>query len=486
MRQMSACRILVLACVVLNLWGSAYAQTPNYEELKKSLVQVSAQECTGDNRLATGFVWNAGNTVVTAWHAVGGCGKIIVYSEVVGGGRSWGAHIVRIFKKADLALLAVTAAPPFPILKPSTTLLQVNENLYTLGYPLGALKASDKRLRMGYAGKTLKDLVSPDVAKEIERSGTPDPTIDIIYVDNLVHGLSGAPIFDASGKVVGVADGGLENGAAGIDWALPVKYLTTLLTSPEDVQAGANMLGNAHQFSADINAVNGPVLQCGDLTFKQVRNMSLTDALHGTDDPLGLQQLIQAFQQNPASLTFSVYRHAESGATLVFPAGSTPTHTAKGCVAAVPGSTVSLKVEIRSYATEADVLSLSQQFDLGLRTAPILAWIVDPYWTNPVPRVRFDGFMVRRESLIKIVDMGQGPQPVEGLFNTFAAKRGTLVEVAAYNSTSVAADTQKLQICLYNPTAPGCDNASQAKALKHIHDWASTVLAVHLATFQIG
>lgn len=233
----------------------------------------------------------------------------------------------RVLKKADLALLKVTGAPPFPIMKLSTAILHPNDYFYTLGYQLGALKASDRRVRIGYAGKTLKDLVSPAVAKEIADSGTPDPTIDIIYVDNLVHGLSGAPIFDASGKVVGIADGGLENGAAGIDWALPAKYLATLLTSPEDVRAGASMLGSAHQFSADIHAENGPVLQCGDFFFKQVRTISLADALHGTDDPVGLQQLIQGFQQEPASLTFSVYRHTEFGAILVFPTGSNLSHT---------------------------------------------------------------------------------------------------------------------------------------------------------------
>jgi hypothetical protein len=147
---------------------------------------------------------------------------------------------------------------------------------------------------------------------------------------------------------------------------------------------------------------------------------------------------------------------------------------------------VSLTLEMKHYSADFDIQSLTLQFETSRRTPPLYAWTVDTAWTNPFPRPRFDGFLVRRESLVKLINVGQGFQPGEGLFVTFAAKKGVLIDVAAYSSTSVPNDVQRLQSCAFNPMAPGCDSASHAQAFQHIRDWASAVLAVHLATFPIG
>jgi hypothetical protein len=87
---------------------------------------------------------------------------------------------------------------------------------------------------------------------------------------------------------------------------------------------------------------------------------------------------------------------------------------------------------------------------------------------------------------VKLVDLGQGPQPQEALFETFAAKKGFLINASAFSSTSVPGDVQRLQFCRLNPASLGCDAPTQAEALRHLRDWASAVLAVHLATFRIG
>jgi hypothetical protein len=48
-----------------------------------------------------------------------------------------------------------------------------------------------------------------------------------------LHGFSGAPIVDFSGKLIGVADGGLENGAADISWCIHSIHIPLLETSTE-------------------------------------------------------------------------------------------------------------------------------------------------------------------------------------------------------------------------------------------------------------
>jgi S1-C subfamily serine protease len=55
---------------------------------------------------------------------------------------------------------------------------------------------------------------------------------------HFLPGLSGAPIFDVSGKVVAIGSGGLKSGAASVSWAVPALHLEALLLSQERLGNG--------------------------------------------------------------------------------------------------------------------------------------------------------------------------------------------------------------------------------------------------------
>ena len=170
---------------------------------------------------------------MTAWHAVGGCGKLTVYSQTHG--QSYSVALSRVLKSADLVLLSMPDGTSLSALHEAASVsLQPDEDLHVLGYPRGAIEATGELVRLGFSGHKLRDIVSPDVSREIQASGTPSADMDILLIGWLVPGLSGAPILDGSGaRRSRIADGGLENGAAGINWAMQGKYLAELLQSTE-------------------------------------------------------------------------------------------------------------------------------------------------------------------------------------------------------------------------------------------------------------
>ncbi len=114
----------------------------------------------------------------------------------------------------------------------------VNSNLYVLGYNGEGNLSNiiDRSLRLGYnSNGKLKGLLSTTLRTELNTCKSPDPEIDILYFDgSLLPGFSGAPIVDNSGVLVGIADGGLENGAQSISWGIAASNLSNLSTS-EDI-----------------------------------------------------------------------------------------------------------------------------------------------------------------------------------------------------------------------------------------------------------
>src|SRR5688500_6719378 len=71
-----------------------------------AFVRVDSAGCESGPRRASGFVWNNTQTVVTALHAVAGCSSISV-RYAVDGGQLRKAHVTRLVRRFDLALLTI-------------------------------------------------------------------------------------------------------------------------------------------------------------------------------------------------------------------------------------------------------------------------------------------------------------------------------------------------------------------------------------------
>jgi Trypsin-like peptidase domain len=468
--------------------STSYGQAFDYVTARKSVVQVSADGCPGGPRKATGFAWKQGAFVVTAWHAVGGCGKLSAYSETEG--NSYRLNILRVLKDADLALLVLEGGislQTLPETAPSSV-LHADQDLHVIGFPFGSIHATGSLLHLGFGGQKLSDYLSPDVSRDLLRYGSPKPDINVIFVDKLVPGLSGAPIMNDKGEVVGIADGGLQGGTVGIDWAVQHSYLSQLFSSSDDPNAAATLLADANHFSFDIYAMNGPDVTCGGFTMKKVREMGLAEAMRGTEDPSGLHFLMRFMQiGDPSSFRFSVYEDFSNGAIAVLPADATLTSNSNGCLASIADTDIKIAIQLRPYQPSPGVpdglnpmaLGVRDQFETDGLSAPLSAWTINQAISYGAPLGRFDGFLVRRKALLK--NVAPNGDFSESYFETVAIKRGVFLGESADLVHSERYSIPLLNACQLNSTSPACSTAESIR-----HRWQNALLAVHLATFAIG
>ncbi|QPF74124.1 trypsin-like peptidase domain-containing protein [Roseateles sp. DAIF2] len=212
---------------------------------------------------STGFVWPDADHLVTALHGVDNAGPLVVH-EVDAQGRiraSRQAMVARVLRDADLALLrlaqplgggplALSPAPP-----------AVKSELDALGFPLGMPSATNVGLRVRFGGSTLRSILPPKLQARV--ADYPSLALPILSLEgNLVPGMSGAPLLDGAGRVAGVADGGLEEGAVGICWGIPAAQLEALRQSPDRQLPRSGRVREL--FSADLAADVRPLPALGE------------------------------------------------------------------------------------------------------------------------------------------------------------------------------------------------------------------------------
>jgi S1-C subfamily serine protease len=455
-----------------------------------SVLRIDARQCQGNvqaaapmDRVATGFLWRDKNTAVTALHVVTGCPNISVYYQGLKISRS--ATITKVLRKADLALLSVGNSPESTPLQDDAKKPSLDQELATLGFQLQIPDMSSTLLHLRYGGKKLRDIVPPSVAQALANVGSPSLDLEITNIEgHLVPGLSGAPIFNPSGKVVAVADGGLDNGTVGISWGIPIGTLHDLTVSSESISEVANGARNDVLFAAERDSSVKGQQNCSGLQLTKLRTTSFSQIASSADDVLGLQQLINYFQIDPAGFSFDVYQHLPSGATIALPSGSQLTVTQGVCTATLGNGEVVIMVQLALLASDAEIQAESQQLELNAAGGSVQGWYIDPGFTYPMPVPRFDGMLVRRRGYVHLtaaqIGLNQVPQD-KYLFETIAARGHAMLFTSVTNNAATTSNNQRALACRLNPAQEDC-----AAILSRSSDWVRSVIAVHLATFPVG
>lgn len=448
-----------------------------YDEVKPGIVRVSC----GD-RSATGFLWSTPETAVTAWHAVAGCGDISVYFEAQQVTRR--AAIAKVLRRADLALLNIVDPPAGRVLVAETSSPSLTEPLSVLGYPLQVHTMTNTPLQLRYGGKTLRNIVPDSVAQALS-GGSPSLDLEIDFIEgHLLPGNSGGPIFNQQRKIVAIADGGLENGAAAVSWGIPAKYLAQLAASSESTNPQQGVAAGARQmhllFAAETEAKNRGEITCSGLTLTRLRTANFSQLAGSVDSPLGLYQLVQFFQVNPSNFNFDVYQHLPSGATFVVPEGARLSQDAGGdCVAAASSGHIDLHLQVGVLGSANEAQSKAQAFELAWAGGNGRGWISDPQWSNWTPYYRFDGLVVQRRAYMHVSDLYPNFMDQYG-FETVAIRRNVFIGLATrYRWTPEF--SQQLNACRMMPTAPVC-----AEVVRFFANWVQSVLSVQLTTFPVG
>ena len=163
----------------------------------------------------TGFALND-NYIATNYHVVENANSILIHGVNGDTQKEYQAQIVAIDKINDLAILlvedAVITGIPYSI---KTTLAEVGEDIFVLGYPLTSTMGNEIKLvngiissKSGYQGDlSLYQISAP-----------------------LQPGNSGGPLFDQKGNVIGIISS-KHAGTENVGYAIKSSYLRNLMES---------------------------------------------------------------------------------------------------------------------------------------------------------------------------------------------------------------------------------------------------------------
>ena len=453
-------------------------------------------------RIGSGFMLEQAGRIVTAHHVVGGCSTIQVRYEGVPSDqrRIFEARIVRVHAASDLSLLEVAAPPSVRTLRLSSAAVSGNVTYAGFGYPLGVPTASDQPVTLAVGATRLRDVLPDEAAQELTRSGSLIATGTQVLRLNIAlqPGMSGGPIVDAAGDVIGVVAGGLKSGASTVSWAWPSDGVRRLLASTEPV-GQAVILSKLQYTLPELEQLaaaqrSGRRLTCGELTFYDSGERRLVELLAGADDYQRVEHIMRISQETAQELgqaRFRVWSDAATGATAVVPSGYALSKDGNVCVARSTRGPFQLLVWGAETPKQTDVQWRSQEFEqriIGPRMPYMYGAQIDPQLTTfmtlpngqwvPGPQVRPNGLMFNRKGF----GLPKQPMPFPGAhvpmahgFHTLVAQSGNFLGVAALND--------EVDPSLGQCIAAGFPRNPCARSQEHLREWTRFILATQLSTF---
>jgi len=453
----------------------SYAQAP-HEVLGK--VSQSVVKIEAGNSSATGFIWKESHFVVTSLHVVDGQQNITAnYVNANGQIEASSAAVVeRVLKQSDLVLLRLKNPQQRPVLSENASPLQVKQSLDAVGFPLNIAGHSSTEVKVRFGGDQLRTILPSKVLQKIGEY--PSTSLKILNLEgNLVPGLSGSPIVNNAGQVVGVVDGGLESGAIGISWGIPAVELQRLLKSSDTKLPNAS--GISELFAADLKADVGKTQVIGDIRLTKLRSRSFQQLAETADDKLGLNQLASLFSAfNPYSFNYDIYQDLDSGATIVVPQGADISQGQYLTAVEFGDPRMGVVFNIWRVNNFNEAQAYSVQFENMLTQVDNYSQVIqDPYWSYLTP-ISYFGVTVNRKAIYRNVFNGMMWQTDKYYFETLATNGSTLLAVAAVNRDNSPQTLQFESWCSQGGYHNDCNRVMASRRL-----WAQMVLGVQFASF---
>ena len=373
--------------------------TSSFASIKETIAKTIVRVRSG-TKYSTGFFWKDGSTILTTLHSLSSLNDIEVYIPKT---QNWQvAKLKKVFKNGDLISLQISGYLSGDFISERYSAVPpIDTKVFTIGYNSGNVSYIDRDFQVGLLqGNTLDDLLPASSKQEIRNLGFPSLSTQIIYLKgNLLHGFSGAPIVDSQGKLVGIADGGLENGAAGISWCINSTHISTLEVSTESLpilnQSRINTLFAAEEYQ-NKEEIKQDFIELNHLKFKKIKTRTFSQldltGKYSSMDAQGLTQLLSSFSMyNYSSFSYDVYLEESSGATIVLPAESE--------LKIENGLIVSGTEKIAFYLSvikTSNVQQASLIFEGKIMPFYYTNWRADPVWSYPYPYPEPNNSFIRR------------------------------------------------------------------------------------------
>jgi hypothetical protein len=344
--------IVCLFLILTTQISETFAQTVGKQNAANAVVKIETKFKGTDEKgrivdmlgNGTGWCYNDALHIVTALHVVAGIPDkdISVFSEV--SKKRTNAKVIKVLKEADLALLELASdiglkPLTLDVVDPNST----NE-FYVWGYPHGIPSMAGDYIRFSLSHGNqpiLNNLLQNEKLKEdLEKQKYPQLNAKILRVSSTIQpGHSGAPIINNTGKVIGIADGGLRAGTARLNWAFPASLYVPQLYSSNERPFPVERSIQSNLYSSNIIVTeNNSAEEQYELIETDVLNNTtgndnqsvtktwtasydeITETLFD-DDIEDIKALSSEFNINMADTWYDVYEDYNTGATITIPAG---------------------------------------------------------------------------------------------------------------------------------------------------------------------
>ncbi len=465
------------------------------ERVLKSLVYVRATGCpdpANGTRAGSGFALNNAGTIVTAHHVIGGCQAVTVTYEGLppSTSRTSAAVVARVLSAGDLALLSVDKPPDVPVLVRAQQPNDKSATYAGFGFQNGQPTAGNQPVTFSTGSSYLRDILPREAANELRQTGSRiDVNREVLRFNvALQPGMSGGPIVDTAGRVVGIIAGGLRAGAAPASWGWPVDWVETLQSSTEarDVPVlFARAYYSLNEMMATAEAAKtGRNITCGTMTLTYHGRWSFQDVARGSDDEVRLRY-VMAISTLPTStierMYFDTWVHDPSGATVVTPSGYRVELSGDVCElrsSSGPFRQVIWGVSAQD-ATEVQRVSLQFEQSVMYPRAPYqFGFQFDPSLTTAGPQFKDNGLVFNRKGFLQAKQPfvpGTPQAPLAHTFETLIAKNRWFVGIGTLNEDVPPG----LPLCSQSGgKMPGCDGM-----IRHLEEWTRFILATQLSTY---
>jgi hypothetical protein len=222
-------RNAVTAPIALGMLLALVAAYPVHAAPHDQVYRVQAASCGPKNArfVQSGFrsVVQGQVGLVTALHGVVGCRRVVAVQEAELGNSYIADLALAKFSVAhDVAFFVSPrlAEQPGRPLQPASDLRA--SGLRVVGYPQEAARQLQHPLELFDDPRVtiFRQFEGSETVRRLEQRASPSVHVAVLMVRGaLQSGYSGAPVFAASGSVVGIGNGGLAQGFAQINWVMP-------------------------------------------------------------------------------------------------------------------------------------------------------------------------------------------------------------------------------------------------------------------------